>query len=513
MDYGEALRRSIVPKQISSLTELQRIYQQNQLILEAAGEGIYGLDQNGITTFLNPAAAQILGWKMEELLGQPMHEILHHSLPDGRHYPAHQCPIYAAFKDGQVHQVEDEVFWHKEGHAIAVEYTSTPIYENDKLIGAVVVFNDISARQKAQTELKQANQELARMKALLEEENHYLLEEYHQDHQFKSIIGQCPATQQILDQIALVAPTQANVLVQGESGTGKELIARAIHHQSARSNRPMIRVNCAAIPRELFESEFFGHVKGAFTGALKERPGRFQLAHGSSLFLDEVSEIPIDLQSKLLRVLQEGQFEKVGSETTQQTDVRIIAATNCNLKKRVDEGLFREDLYYRLNVFPIYVPPLRERQSDIPILAKHFLQLQQQKYHRKINTLSESQLEHLQSYEWPGNIRELQNIMERAIITAVDGELQFNLPLLQLNPKEQSKQLSYQNNSSTPSIHYPFTEQQRIAMDKYNIQTALKICRGKIYGPQGAANLLGINGSTLASRIKKLDIHIQHQII
>lgn len=288
--------------------ELMRIMRQNELILEAAGEGIYVLDANGLTTYVNPASAKMLGWSAEELIGKPMHSLHHHTKPDGSHYPKHECPIYAAFKDGAVHHVDDEVFWRKDGSSFPVEYTSTPIHENDQLVGAVVVFMDVMRRKKAELELSQTYAEIERMKEQLESENVYLQEEIRTGHNFKDIIGQSKAIQHALGQIELVAPTYASVLIQGESGTGKELFARAIHERSDRSQRPMIRVNCAAIPHELFESEFFGHVKGSFTGAIKDRSGRFELANGGTIFLDEVGEIPLELQSKLLRVLQEGEI-------------------------------------------------------------------------------------------------------------------------------------------------------------------------------------------------------------
>ncbi|MDX2506611.1 MAG: sigma 54-interacting transcriptional regulator [Gammaproteobacteria bacterium] len=481
-----------------SLDELIRVQHQNNLILESAGEGIYGIDSDGITTFLNPAAAKILGWKVAELLGRPMHKILHHTKPDGSHYPAHECPIYAAFKDGKVHHIEDEVFWHKDGSSIPVDYTSTPIYEKERLLGAVVVFTDISERKRTEQALKAAYTEVAKMKDQLEAENIYLKEEFLSRHNFKDIIGESDAIGQILQQIELVAPTDANVLINGESGTGKELIAQAIHDRSERNQRPLIRVNCAAIPHELFESEFFGHIKGAFTGALKNRAGRFELADNGTLFLDEVGEIPLDLQSKLLRVLQEGQFERIGDEKTRKIDVRIIAATNKDLKLMVEENNFREDLYYRLNVFPIESPPLRNRKQDIPLLAKHFIELNCAKYKRKNAALKKANISQLESYNWPGNIRELQNVIERAVIINQNNHLEFNLPGTETQQSIQS--------ADTMSLDRPFTEAERLQQDRRNIQAALKLSGGKISGDEGAAKLLGIKSTTLASRIKKLGI-------
>ena len=282
---------------VKPVEELLRTMRQHELILEAAGEGIYVLDQFGMTTYMNPTAAQMLGWPMEELIGKPNHSMVHHSKPDGSDYPKQECPIYAAFKDGAVHHVDDEVFWRKDGSSFPVDYTSTPILEDKQLVGAVVVFKDITERRKAEQALEKAYAEVESMKERLEYENVYLQEEIRSQHNFKEIIGQSKNILHTLKQIEMVAPTYASVLVTGESGTGKELLARAIHERSDRSHRPMIRVNCAAIPQELFESEFFGHVKGAFTGALKDRAGRFELADGGTIFLDEVGEIPLEFKA------------------------------------------------------------------------------------------------------------------------------------------------------------------------------------------------------------------------
>ena len=344
--------------QTAAEDELAHVKRQNELILEAAGEGIYGLDCEGKTTFLNPAAAHMLGFDTNALIGQPMHALLHHTRPDGSPFPKEECPIYAAFKDGAVHHVDDEVFWRKDGSSFPVDYTSTPIHENGKLAGAVVVFKDITERKQAEQELLQAYAEVEQMKERLEAENVYLQEEIKVELNHAGIVGQSHAMQQVLHQIELVAPTDASVLISGESGTGKELIACAIHEQSNRHERPMIRVNCAAIPRELFESEFFGHIKGAFTGALKDRTGRFELADGGTIFLDEVGEIPMEQQSKLLRVLQEGQFERVGEEKTRSINVRVVAASNRDLKSDIEAKRFREDLFFRLNCRPTTGPAI-----------------------------------------------------------------------------------------------------------------------------------------------------------
>ena len=481
--------------------ELAHVKRQNELILEAAGEGIYGLDCDGKTTFVNPAAARMLGWKADALIGQPMHALLHHTRADGSQFPREECPIYAAFMDGIVYHVEDEVFWRKDGSSFPVEYTSTPIYENGELAGAVLVFKDITERKQAEQALRQAYAEVEQMKERLEAENVYLQEEFKVERNFAGIVGQSHAIQQVLHQIELVAPTDASVLISGESGTGKELIACAIHEQSNRHQRPLIRVNCAAIPRDLFESEFFGHVKGAFTGALKDRTGRFELADGGTLFLDEVGEIPLELQSKLLRVLQEGQIERLGDEKTRTVDVRVVAASNRDLKADIDARRFREDLFFRLNVFPIEAVPLRNRIDDIPLLATHFITLICRRLNRPEARFTQASLRQLKAYRWPGNIRELQNVIERAIIVSQGNRLQFNLPGMDVEPATVSE-----GSAGEAAATIPFTETERLARDRANILAALHLANGKISGADGAAELLGIKPTTLASRMKALGV-------
>lgn len=489
---------------IDTWRRVERVFQdierENQLILQAAGEGIYGVNAEGKTTFVNPAAERILGWSAEELLGRDIHSTVHHHRHDGSHYPAHECPIYAAFRDGQIHRVSDEVFWSKEGRPIWVEYTSTPIRVGALVVGAVIVFRDISERREADTRLHAALTEVDQLRQRLELENAYLQEEIRLTGNHRGILGHSAAIQKILQQVDLVAPTGATVLVTGESGTGKELIARAIHEASDRSGRPLIRVNCAAIPRELFESEFFGHARGAFTGALRDRVGRFELADGGTLFLDEVGEIPPDLQGKLLRVLQDGQFERVGEERTRKVDVRIVAATNRDLRADVERGKFRRDLYFRLNVFPIESPPLRERPEDIPLLANHFLRDAARKLKAGELRLTEGNVRHLSAYGWPGNVRELQNVIERAAILARDGRIRLDLP-------EGGDAVPLPEVGSLPVPAGPVeTEQSLRQRERANILSALEQAGGKVSGVGGAAELLGIPATTLASRLKMLGI-------
>lgn len=478
----------------------QEIERENALILSAAGEGIYGINADGKTTFVNPAAERLLGYKAGELIGRDIHSAIHHSHGDGSPYPSRTCPIYAAFADGEVHCVDNEVFWRKNGQPIPVEYTSTPIEDNGQLVGAVVVFRDISDRKGAEAKLRSALAEVETLRNRLEQENAYLQEEIRNEHNYKEIVGQSAAILNVIRQIELVAPTDANVLINGESGTGKELIARAIHESSERSSRPLIRVNCASIPRELFESEFFGHVKGAFTGAVSGRSGRFELADGGTLFLDEVGEIPLELQGKLLRVLQEQQFERVGDNKTLHVDVRIIAATNRDLKAEVNRQNFREDLFYRLNVFPIESVPLRMRIEDVPLLAGHFVKRASEKFGKIDIKLTHADIQALRGYQWPGNIRELINVIERGVILERNGRLSLDIPQSGRLPMPACKYMA------APEMEI-VSDAERRRRDRENIIAALKVCNGKVFGEDGAAKLLDVKPTTLASRIKRLRIN------
>ena len=478
----------------------QDIERENRLILQAAGEGIYGVNTEGTTTFVNPAAERMLGWTAAEIVGRDMHTTVHHSHVDGQHYPSANCPIYAAFRDGDVHHVDSEVFWCKDGKPLYVEYTSTPIRERGRLIGAVIVFRDVSRRREAEDRLRTALAEVDHLRQRLERENEYLQEEIRVETRHRGIIGRSAPIERVMRQIELVAETDATVLITGESGTGKELIARAIHQASRRSTRPMIRVNCAAIPRELFESEFFGHVKGAFTGATRDRPGRFELADGGTLFLDEVGEIPLELQGKLLRVLQEKQFERVGEAQTRNVDVRIIAATNRSLKEDVSAGRFREDLFYRLDVFPIESAPLRERVDDIPLLAQHALDGAIAKLNVPKIRLSSADIDKLKSYDWPGNVRELENVIERAAILASKGRLRISLPDVAAGRRTQKAGPARNDEAAL------MTEGDRKRRDRENITAALAATNGKVFGDDGAAHLLHIPPTTLLSRMKSLGL-------
>ena len=335
----------------------------------------------------------------------------------------------------------------------------------------------------------------------LEQERDYLRAEVQEAGAFGEILGHSPALQRVLRQVEMVAPTDATVLVLGESGTGKELVARAIHQRSPRAGKPLVRVNCASIPRELFESEFFGHMRGAFTGAVRDRVGRFQLADGGTLFLDEVGEIPLELQVKLLRVLQEGEFERVGDERTRRVDVRIIAATNRDLRREVDEGRFRLDLFYRLGVFPMEVPPLRDRRDDIPDLVAHFLRQASIRLHVPVPRLARAEVERAQRYDWPGNVRELQNAVERAVIVASGGAAA--LDLLHSGRRSAPRAAAVPETAETLRV---IPEGEWRARERANVMAALQASGFRVSGRGGAAELLGVNPRTLTSRLKVLGI-------
>jgi transcriptional regulator with GAF, ATPase, and Fis domain len=345
-----------------------------------------------------------------------------------------------------------------------------------------------------------AFEEVEHLRQRLEEECEYLRQEVHEVHAGGGLVGTGPALGVVRQRVALVAPTDAAVLITGESGTGKELVARAVHQLSRRAERPLVKVNCAVVPRELFESEFFGHAKGAFTGAVRDRTGRFELADGGTLFLDEVGEIPLDLQPKLLRVLQEGEFERIGEERTRTVDVRVIAATNRAIPREVEAGRFRSDLYFRLNVFPIEVPPLRDRPEDVPALAAHFLGQAARRLGRDVPALTAGDVRRLREYSWPGNVRELQHLMERAAIVSTGRRLVLDLPA----PGPAAPRPP--TGPAPADTGRVLTDAEFRALERENIRAALRRSGGKIYGTGGAAELLGLRPTTLASRMKALGV-------
>ncbi len=368
----------------------------------------------------------------------------------------------------------------------------------------LVASKDMTTRNRGEAKLREAYGEIARLKEELERERDYLREEVNVSMNFGRIIGESPALAAMLARIEAVAETPANVMIVGETGTGKELVAHAIHSRSRRADAPLVKVNCASIPQELFESEFFGHAKGAFTGAYRDRVGRFQLADGGTIFLDEVGEIPLALQSKLLRVLQEKEFERVGEDTTRQVDVRVIAATNKDLEKAVEEGNFREDLYYRLSVFPVQVPPLRKRGDDVIQLAVHFLDQVCRDFGRTNPGLTQSQVNAMRRYDWPGNIRELKNVIERAVILSPGASLRLDLSL----PSGEQPQIITTQATNYGERDRDFvTDAEMKLQQRDNMKRALEYANWRISGEHGAAKLLGLKPSTLNDRMHAYAIH------
>ncbi|MEJ2196622.1 MAG: sigma 54-interacting transcriptional regulator, partial [Ignavibacteriaceae bacterium] len=347
----------------------------------------------------------------------------------------------------------------------------------------------VAERTEAAKKLKSALDEVEILKNRLLEENIYLQSELKVEHNFENIISTSDKFNKVLRSVEQVAATDSTVLILGETGTGKELLARAIHNISKRSDRPLVKVNCATLPENLIESELFGHEKGAFTGATSMQIGRFELANSGTIFLDEIGELPMVLQTKLLRILQEGEFERLGNPKTIKVDVRVIAATNRNLENEISDGSFREDLFYRLNVFPIQIPPLKERKEDIPLLVKHFLKKYNTKTGKKVEIITQEVMEKLCRYSWPGNIRELENIIERAVITSSGNKLILG------------DWLSKSNSPSNNTEILPLEDMER----KYILEI-LEMTQWKVSGEKGAASVLDINPQTLVSRMKKLGI-------
>ena len=387
----------------------------------------------------------------------------------------------------------------------AIDFISKPFNE----IEALARVNAHVGLKRAQEELRQLNEQLEhkveerteelaktnrnladalaeveRLRAKLQEENAYLREEIKTEYDFSNIIGESAALKSALDAVARVAPTDSTVLILGETGVGKELVARATHNLGARKDRPLVKVNCATLPANLIESELFGHERGAFTGATQRKTGRFELADGGALFLDEIGELPLELQPKLLRALQEGEFERVGGTTPVRVDVRIVAATNRDLEDLVEEGKFREDLFYRLNVFPIVVPPLRERPEDIPRLVEAFVEEFARRFNRRYRPIPPDDMRLLQSYHWPGNVRELRHFVERAAILSESGELPFR---------------------EMPFPKRSFAQPERLT-EKDRIVKTLEECNWNVEGKRGAAKRLDLNPSTLRYRMKKYGI-------
>jgi formate hydrogenlyase transcriptional activator len=459
-----------------------------RLIVDTIPGFVFTLSPKGEVELLNRQALEYFGKRTEEFKNSPMFDALH---PDD--LPRVSDAWRRWLETGQPDDLElrqrraDGVYRWFQSRALPARDTEGHI------TGWYILLTDIDDRKRAEGELEKAFEQIKQLKDRLHDENVVLREQIDQVFMFEEIVGSSPALKTVLSSIVKVAPTDSTVLITGETGTGKELIARAIHKGSQRAGQAFISVNCAAIPSSLIASELFGHEKGAFTGALQRRQGRFELAHSGTIFLDEIGELPAETQIALLRVLQERQFERVGGSRAIPTDVRIIAATNRDLAAAIASGTFRADLFYRLNVFPIHVPPLRQRQEDIPMLVEYFVKRYAEKARKQISKIDKNTLELCQSYGWPGNIRELQNIVERSIILCTGDTLSIDEAWL-------SSQNARRQESSGP-----LTE-NLLSYEKQFIEAALAESKGKVAGPNGAAAKLGIPPSTLHLKIKQLDI-------
>ena len=437
-----------------------------------------------------------LGFRRDEVLGRPITDFM--SKADQEKYA--DGALQDLIAEGGFQNLERQMVT-KDGRTIDLVMSAIGHRDPEGNVDRMLVASkDVTERNRAERELRRTLAENARLREELERERDYLREEVNVALNFGRMVGTSRALRAMMKRIEAVADTPVSVLLLGESGVGKELIASEIHSRSQRADKPLVRVNCASIPKELFESEFFGHVKGAFTGAHRDRIGRFQLADGGTLFLDEVGEIPLELQGKLLRVLQESEFERVGDDVTRSVDVRVIAATNRDLEKLVYDGAFREDLFYRLSVFPVEVPPLRERGEDIIQLAQYFLEQTCRDFGREPLTLTRAQAENLRAYDWPGNVRELKNVIERAVILSTGKVLRLDLSMAGIASEGAA------TGAARSHAEDVLTEKDMREFQKANIIRALKQANWKVSGKGGAAEALGVKPTTLADRIKSYEI-------
>jgi formate hydrogenlyase transcriptional activator len=446
-----------IPGLVAVMTPAGEVENVNRQVLEYFGRTLEELKQWGTIDSVHPADLPdvVTAWQ--------------HAIETGRPYDI----------EHRIRRADGRYRW--------FQLRGLPLRDADgHVIHWYVLLTDIDDR-------KQAEVELSALKDQLYKENLVLRDEVDRTSMFEEIVGTSAALQPVLARVAKVARSDdSTVLITGETGTGKELVARAIHRRSARASRAFVSVNCAAIPRELIASELFGHEKGAFTGATQRRLGRFELAHGGTIFLDEVGELPMDMQVALLRVLQEREFERVGGSASVRIDVRVITATNRDLQAAIEAGTFRSDLFYRLNVFPIEVPALRERADDIPLLVEYFIDRYARKAGKTIRRVNKRTLDRLRSYPWPGNVRELQNVIERSVIVCDTDEFTVDESWLSARPAIEGRLAL----SGTVAAH-----------EKAVIEDALRACGGRVYGPSGAAERLGIPRSTLESKIRALRIN------
>jgi PAS domain S-box-containing protein len=461
--------------------QLRKSEEHFRLLFENSRDAILIADDAGHFLQLNQAACELLGYSREELLEMKVFDLVAADPPDAS--ARYQASLQAGSGEGEFS------FVRRDGESRTSLYSACRFAPGRHLS----ILRDITERNRADLSLRQAFSEIKNLKEQLQAENLYLKEEIKFQHNFDEIIGGSAELKHVLYKVEQVAPTDTTVLLLGETGTGKELIARAIHRSSPRHDHPLVKVNCAVLPAALIESELFGYEKGAFTGASARKIGRFELANEGTLLLDEIGDLPLELQAKLLRVLQEGEFERLGGSKTIKVNVRVIAATNQNLKVDVKNGQFREDLWYRLSVFPISLPSLRQRKDDIPLLVNHFSNIFSKKLGKSLQTVAPGAMKALQDYSWPGNVRELANVIERAVINA-EG------PVLFLADKLEAAQ---------PQTTFSSNGKSLVEIEREIILQRLESTDWRVEGPKGAAHSLGLNPSTLRSRMAKLGIQIR----
>jgi PAS domain S-box-containing protein len=487
-----AARAAAESRRLRTEQQLRTREEQLSALLDGAMDAIVVLNSGGTITRVNPAAERLFGCTTEDLVGENLRDFL----------PADSAGQFETFvKELECGPIGQRQLWipssfmvrRWDNLVVPTEATISRFVNHGQTFHAFILRN-VHERLAAERRIE-----------LLTAEAEYLRDNMRNFAGMGELLGHSQAMQSLFASIQRVAATDTTVLIQGETGTGKELIARSIHNASARKNQPLVRVNCAAIPGTLMESEFFGHERGAFTGATSKREGRFALADLGTIFLDEVGELPLDLQAKLLRVLQDGEFEPLGSPRTRKVNVRVVAATNRDLDTLAATGKFREDLFYRLNVFPLRVPPLRERDADVALLAKAFVERFARRMGRRLEPIHPDDLLRLQNYHWPGNVRELQNVIERAIILSTGNHLDLSRALPETTPPPPPP-LSANDSSEVPIL----TAQEIEALERANLERALSACSGKISGANGAAKKLGLAPSTLSSRLKALGIS-RHQ--
>ena len=492
---GDYLRTVVVYTEVGQEARLEQHYRD---LYRATPAMLHTVDSAGRVVHVSDHWLRKLGYRREDVIGRLITDFM--TEETRTRLQKEGLPEIFTTRD---FDNEPRTFVTKTGEILEVLVSSVrDTSEDGEVVGVRVASKDVTERNEAERRLRAAFEENARLREELERERDYLREEVQVSMNYGRIIGESTALKKMLARLQAVAQTAASVLIEGESGVGKELVAHVIHAHSPRSQGPLVKVNCASIPHELFESEFFGHVKGAFTGAIRDRVGRFQLADGGTIFLDEVGEIPLSLQSKLLRVLQESEYERVGDDATYSLDVRVIAATNRDLEQAVEQGTFREDLYYRLSVFPIEVPPLRERGDDVLQLASHFLERACKDFGHQPLRLSRKQAALLKRYSWPGNIRELKNVIERGVILSQGKVLRLDLAMADILDSGPEHSVA----DAVVAANRVMTDAEIRQMDKRNMIEALTLANWKVSGPAGAAELVGIKPTTFTDRMKKYGI-------